>query len=234
VLTYNIWNYSGGWRERRHLLVQLLRDADADVIALQEVRHNWRDLPGWNQGRWLARQTGYVLTYRPAAVLWPVPPVVEGLAFLTRTAGRVRAYTVPRLPWSGPRRCILETQVQGVRLFNVHFPLTERARIAEARSLAQLIAVGSGPAVVLGDLNADSDQEPLILLRDSGLQDAWEAASSGASGPAWPCQRRIDYILTRGMRPTGGGCTVIGAQPGPSGCYPSDHVGLIADLEVVG
>ena len=44
VLTYNVWNFNNGpeWKQRRlYQVAQVIRDSRADLIGLQEIRHNF-------------------------------------------------------------------------------------------------------------------------------------------------------------------------------------------------
>ncbi len=100
----------------------------------------------------------------------------------------------------------------------------------------------TGPAVVVGDLNATPDR----VRMPPGFVDAWAAMGGAHSGPdaatgvqaadlrnAVPrLHERIDYVWVRGMRVRG--CGRFGADPADrtaDGLWPSDHAGVIADLE---
>lgn len=231
ILTYNIWNYSGDWRQRRHLLVDVIKDLDPDVVALQEVRHSWADLPARNQALWLADRLGYVSVYRPANIFWPLPPVSEGLAFLSKKPlSLVQWFPVPRLPWSGPRRIILHGRFEGMDLYNVHFPLTDRGRIVEARQLADIVArTATGPAIALGDFNVDIDRPPMEILLEAGFVDLWTHLPARENQPnLWPDRRRIDYILGYGAGSWSGAISAVGKRH--DGLRPSDHLGVLAEL----
>lgn len=108
------------------------------------------------------------------------------------------------------------------------------------------------PQVVTGDLNAGPASEEIRMLtgdadlgKDLALMDAWAAVGEG-DGATWNGRnpltadsyepdRRIDYILTRFPRQFEGrgvvtSCRVFGDQP-VDGVWPSDHLGVVADLE---
>ena len=42
VLDLNIWNYNEPWPARRDLIVDLISDAQPDIVALQEIRYHER------------------------------------------------------------------------------------------------------------------------------------------------------------------------------------------------
>ena len=57
LVTFNIWHNQGDWAARQPLLIEAIRAADADVIALQEVLEDAAvDLP--NQARTIAEALG--------------------------------------------------------------------------------------------------------------------------------------------------------------------------------
>lgn len=229
ILTYNIWNYSGNWARRRWALVEAMAGAGADVIGLQEVRHTWNDYPGHNQAKWLGDQMGYHWYFRPANIFVPFPPVVEGLAFLSRRPLAALDWReVPALG-RGPRRLVLHARHEGIEILNVHYPLSEPARIQQSRVVLDIVTSFEGrPAVVLGDFNADGDQAPMSILWRGGLTDLWSVlpARHGA-GKSWPARRRIDYVLSRGVDIDTWWIETVGTTPGPNGVRPSDHFGVL-------
>src|SRR3954447_5460448 len=83
VLSLNIWNYQGEWRERRERIARVIREAAPDVVALQEVRRDPRYAFAVNQAAQLARRTGLHAVYAPAMRYWRLPRVEEGLSVLT-------------------------------------------------------------------------------------------------------------------------------------------------------
>lgn len=199
-----------------------------DIIALQEVRHNWRDLPGHNQARWLAEQLGYHWIFRPAHTFWAFPPIVEGLAFLSKQPLETpHAYRVEPVPWAGPHRVFLAADAGGMSIINVHFPLTNRAREAAAHQLVAVThCLRDYSVLALGDFNADSDQRPMQILRDAGFIDLWQEGGD----QSWPQRRRIDYALGRRLEASKTIIKAVGAATEP-GQYPSDHPGILLDLD---
>src|SRR3954471_23287710 len=83
VLSLNIWNFRGNWRERRERIAWTIRAAAPDVVGLQEVRRDPRYAAGVNQATQLARLTGLHAVYVPAMRYWRLPRLEEGLAVLT-------------------------------------------------------------------------------------------------------------------------------------------------------
>jgi endonuclease/exonuclease/phosphatase family metal-dependent hydrolase len=127
-------------------------------------------------------------------------------------------------------------------------------RLAEARQSLSFIerVAGGGPAILLGDFNALADSEEIGLLRQAGFVDAYEQAGSG-EGFTWdedgnpniqlqrrtypdevpedPRNKRIDYVFVRGSGLRVTRARVVLDRP-LGGQYPSDHYGLLADIEI--
>ena len=184
VLSLNIWNYRGDWRERRERIAQVIREAVPDVVGLQEVRRDPRYAAGVNQATQLARLTGLHVVYVPAMRYWRLPRLEEGLAVLTphRVIHRI---AIP-LRWNRRdtadpnRRIALRTRIalpDGTPLecwvthLNQGAPWRERSA---ARLHAELVGRSSLlPPLLMGDLNARPDDPTLQPLHDTGLRDMW-------------------------------------------------------------
>ncbi len=190
-------------------------------------------MPGGNQATWLASQAGYSSVFRPSNYFWLLPPIAEGLAFLAPRASISMSWVdVPSFPGAGPSRIILRTEVRGLLVYNVHFPLREKARAIEARMLANLVRNNSKPAIVVGDLNTRPQEYPLEILRRAGFMDLWtRGRSRSEEDDHWPDRDRIDYALGLGFDPGRASVTRVGMDRERTGIYPSDHPGLLIDLD---
>ena len=251
VMTYNIWNYSRPWKERREQIAALISRHRPDAVALQETRHDFRFERGEGQGNQIARLTGYHPTFAVGQVYFPVLRVDEGLTVLTMQEPRhVQVRRLTQLHGErgdeNQRICLQVTIDAGgapFHVFDTHFSLSETARISNAREVSDLVAqqAGDEAAVVMGDLNAEPDTPPIRFLtaklevdgERGDFVDCWLAANPEAQGytyASWGGIRRIDYILARNIRSVRSAEIVGGAATG--GVYPSDHMGIVADLEV--
>lgn len=199
---------------RRPLLVEELRRADADVIALQEVEPPLYEL---------LTLDGYAIT--PAdhgVVLLSRLPVVEAGHHTLSAHKGVTAIVVTTA--AGP------VAVLATHLTSDHHPQGAARRVDE---LAQL-AVGLGsldcPVVLLGDFNG-------AAVEELGLTDAWTAVRDDESPtfdpPANPLaavssltgrSARLDRVLVRGVRPVA--AELLGTGPE----FVSDHYGVAATL----
>lgn len=116
------------------------------------------------------------------------------------------------------------------------------------------------PQILMGDFNATPDHDEIRFLRGlctlegrrTYYQDAFAVCHpdlAAGGGHTWSSRnshtdklhflardRRIDYIFVTPMgrdgRGTIGRCEVVLDHASPSGCYPSDHFGLLAEVQI--
>jgi endonuclease/exonuclease/phosphatase (EEP) superfamily protein YafD len=204
-------------------LAAVLRERRPDVVVLPEAGEPFR-----------ARLTAAIteLGYRSWSSVPASEPDAVGTTILAGPSlGDVRATPVPaRFPWLeltggalGPTRLLgahLASPVPG--LIDV-WP-------GELAALARWCAPGTGPAVVMGDLNATEDLRG-FRAGTAGCTDAGDAAGKGllatwpAGLPRW-LGAQLDHVLV------GGGAGVDGFDvvevPG------TDHRGVLATVHVQG
>jgi endonuclease/exonuclease/phosphatase family metal-dependent hydrolase len=241
--------------ERLAMTIDGLRALDADVIALQEASAG----PGRGDvAARIAAALGYDHVRAPAGYRWIgrlaawATGFDEGPALLTRIPilatdtidlaacgewyGRAAACAVLLAP-NGPIR-VCSTHISGNACQLDDLGKTLAARRAER------------PLVVMGDLNSTSDSPALRSLVDRlGLVDAFRAANRDAPGftvyqpvrePVRVARRRVDYVLVAsGARPPRvRSSRVVLDTPGRGGdgrpLWPSDHYGVVAEVELFG
>ncbi|HSA49939.1 MAG TPA: poly(A) polymerase [Yinghuangia sp.] len=256
VLTWNtLWDRYDSDRidtaSRRPLLLTALAEAEADVIALQEVEPALLAL--LLQADWV--RADYTLHTDPAS-----DDIDEaGLVLLSRLPVREAAVHA-----FGPHKAVVAATVRtsdgplvvaATHLTSDHAEDGPARRDAELVELAEGLAGVDGNLVLVGDFNVGDAAEagPEITL---GLRDAWTdvhgphdrtptfdpnnnplAAVSSLSGRV----SRLDRILLR----TGGAATATGVdaaeprptaavlrgnEPGPGGLFISDHYGVQVDF----
>jgi endonuclease/exonuclease/phosphatase (EEP) superfamily protein YafD len=216
VVTANV-QYSN--RDRRRFL-DWLASHPADLVVVQEVTAAWeRDLarlPAYPYRALIAREDPYgigVLSRWPLGSPQPVDYAGDGLRSIS---GQVQLAGLPL------RFIALHT----------HWPITpglERLRDRALDAAARSIVAGSGPAVVLGDLNATPYSPAYAdFLRASGMRDAADGSRWQPTWMAgfWPLALRIDHVF---VSP---GLCVEDARVGPS--IGSDHRPVAAHLRFAG
>lgn len=251
VMTFNIWNYSRTWKERREQIAALISHYRPEAVALQETRHDFRFERGQGQGEQIARLTGYHLTFAVGQVYFPVLRVDEGLTILTRQEPKhvqvLRLTQLHRERGDENQRICLQVTIDSeggpFHVFDTHFSLSATARLSNAREVSRFVTqqAGDEAAVVMGDLNAEPDTPPIRFLMGQlevegergSFVDCWLEANPGAPGytyASWGGIRRIDYILARNIRSVRS-AEIVGDESA-AGVYPSDHMGIVADLDV--
>lgn len=258
ILDLNIWNYNDPWEARRDAIVVLILDSQPDIVALQEVRHqSWRDDPRHQADQIVASLPGYHLLWHPAHY-WPAEPGSdqgrqwEGLALLSPHPFTDLAVAHLSRDMNDPRdhfqRLVLageiHTHLGPFWLFNTHFPLSGAARERVAVESVQFVAqiAGELPFAFTGDLNAEPQDWPIRFMtgqveagnQRSPLTDAWvgrHGAEPGYTYSAWEPSQRIDYLLVPPVVQVKR-MEVVGMVPGREHVSPSDHCGLLADLQL--
>jgi endonuclease/exonuclease/phosphatase family metal-dependent hydrolase len=220
-MTWNIWNGGG---DRLDAIERVLRDQDADVVALQEANDR-------SSVEALAGRLGMELVYgeanSPFAVAWLSGLPVE----------RAQNHRLPVL-----EKTLLEIEVAGLRLFATHLSAGrtkahEPGRIAETEAI---IDVARGADVLVGDFNAvhpDDDvgepppeepieyvsRRPVELVLETGFTDCYRSLQDDAGWTylSWHPWARIDFVFTRNLEPRA--CEVVAS-------LSSDHFALAADF----
>lgn len=235
------------WEARRPLLVEVLRDTRPDLIGTQELvpaqaEAIVAELPVYD---WVGRgRSGEIA--KPGdehmGVFWRrdrLRLLDAGDFWLSDTPDRPGTTSwgnlYPRLVSWG----LFERIADGRRLylFNTHLPYREEDADARLRAAGLLLARLSRlpadvPVILTGDFNEDAGGAVHRLLRPA-LEDAWEQAPHregpdatfhGFSGQG---TRRIDWVLSRGLRVRAAG-TLTTSE---AGRYPSDHFPVLVDFD---
>ncbi|MEO3851950.1 poly(A) polymerase [Streptomyces sp. B8F3] len=242
ILTWNtLWDRYDSDRietvRRRPLLLAALADADADVIALQEVEADLLTL--LMRAPWV--RAGYTLGTDPGG-----KGVADcGLLLLSRLPVREAGWHA-----LGPHKAVtaltVDTGTGPLVVATTHLSSDHSAdgpalRRAQLGRLAEGLRGVAGDLVLVGDFN-DGGDAPATAL---GLRDVWTevhgagdrtptfdpgvnplAAVSSLSGRA----SRLDRVLLRPGRLRATGAALRGDSPTPDGLYVSDHYGVQADV----
>jgi endonuclease/exonuclease/phosphatase family metal-dependent hydrolase len=220
VLTWNIWN---GGEGRNDAIQRVLREQDADVVALQEANDR-----GLVEG--LAAALDMELVYGeangPFAVAWLSRSQVE----------RAQNHRLPVL-----EKTLLEIEVAGLRLFATHLS-AGRSKADEPRRIAEteaILEVGRSADMLVGDFNAvHPDDEigdpppeeqlehvsrrPVELVLDAGFTDCYRSLhdEAGWTYLSWHPWARIDFVFGRRSAQA---CEVVETDA-------SDHFPVVADF----
>lgn len=208
VLTFNIHHAEGadGTLDVARV-AEVIKRSGADVVALQEVdrgaeRSGRRDLL-----KELADLTGMRYAFGKNidlqggdygnGLLTSRPIVSEGNRLLPTTNG-------------GEQRGVLQVviDVQGTQVLVLATHLDHRRddaqRVASAGAMLEMLkAWGDAPVMALGDFNDVPGSATHEALTTAGLIDVWRAVGEGdgATIPVTAPNRRIDWVLVRGLEP---------------------------------
>ena len=257
VATWNLWWRFGNWEERLPLVIDELRAADPDVVALQEVWHDG----GTSSAHRIAEALGHEATFGGTIEL------ADGVRFGNAVVSRwpISSQEVLRLPDGGKadeHRLVVRADIDGPRgplqVYATHLNWRmdhSDVRQAQVRALAELIARSrprTYPPVVCGDFNAEPGSVEVQMLTgqrevpvdDVLLVDVWRATHPTEDGFTWSndnpyaasqleWNRRIDYVFVGWPKAAGAGsplsCRLLGTAP-TGDVWPSDHYGLVAGL----
>ena len=224
--SYNIHKAIGLDRRRDpDRIIAILREIDADVIALQEADRRfgrretvlpraalddspWRTVP---------------LRTRPDSIGW------HGNALLVRRSiDIVHAMPVP-LPTLEPRGAIyaeLRAGGQLLRVVGMHLDLSGLRRRHQLRAILDHLATcpGAEPTVLMGDMNDWSSRGG--ALREFG--HGWEVHAPGRSFPSRRPIAQLDRIVTSRQWT----CTDRGVHHSTLAARASDHLPVWAKLEI--
>ncbi|CAM3695036.1 endonuclease/exonuclease/phosphatase family protein [Deinococcus frigens] len=217
VLNYNV---NSGYRSTPGRLAAVLKNANADVILLQESNFQppgylealTRAMPGYT-----SRSAVEVMT------LTRLPVLSSGTVDLP---GNQREVLMTRLQWRGEPLSVVNAHLGTIQVLDAlagEFAFLQVARDRRAAQIQVLTGVAartSGRVLLGGDLN--TPPRGLIYRQ---LQQAFgpDAYAQAGRGPGWTfpgLHVRIDHQMARGLRPTR--ATVLSAQE-------SDHLPLVVD-----
>lgn len=197
VLSYNI-HHGAGMDSVLDLgrIADLIRAADADLVAVQEVDSMVDRTERVDQAAVLGRLTGLQPHFGP---FMPYQGGAYGMAVLTALPV-VDARNL-RLPDGDEPRSALAVTVMlprtgiQLRFVGIHFYRTDAERLAQARSLEAQLASDSLPTILAGDFNSRPGSE---VMRH--LATGWTEVEKGEDSftfPSYAPDHEIDFVLFR-------------------------------------
>jgi endonuclease/exonuclease/phosphatase family metal-dependent hydrolase len=196
VMTYNIHHGAGmdGVLDLERIAA-VIRRAEPDLVALQEVDRGTARSGGADQAAELARMTGMQHVYGAAM---PYDGGEYGLAILSRP--NVLESTVHRLPHSEGHepRIALEATVpfdsEVLSFVCVHYQHdSAEDRRQQAMAVASIEREPSDLVIIAGDFNARLDEPPVMIT-----SVFMESATGDDPIPTWPADtptEAIDHVL---------------------------------------
>lgn len=224
--SYNIHKAVGtDGRRDADRIITVLREIDADIIALQEVdrrigqRASVLDRAALDDTPWKPVN----VARRPRSLGW------HGNALLVRRRFRVLDTHPLDLPTLEPRgAACADVEVDGVRIriAGMHLDLSGLRRRDQIKAVLRHIAqcTPSCPAVLLGDFNQWGNQTGAM----KEFADGWHVLDTGRSFPSRRPIARLDRIVTSAEW----GCLEQHVHHSAMAAQASDHLPIVAELEL--
>ena len=242
VATLNILNLADRWHERLALILADMAALQPDLLGLQEVVYVMQQdrlIGAAGEGRygavrgWAGRpEYGNSLLVREPLEATEVDRLELGLnraahrALIRLTGGATVLMVVTHLHHLGP---------------------DEAARDEQTRSLLEWLdgAPAADARIVVGDFNADPAEPTVQRMLAAGYRSAYAESNGAEPAVTWPSGLQapamdtdglpecLDYIWVTGLVRVGS-CRLVFDRPDPEDptLYPSDHLGLSAQLEI--
>lgn len=242
IMTLNINGLGtkhGAWDRRREVIVDAIRGAEPDIVALQAVRDEPGLEGGDNQAMQLARllpQYRHVI-FRPGTCY--KNGAADGSAVLSRLPiDAVESHELSHLPntedpWD---RIVLHAcfkrEDELWHLFNAHFSWVSQQATDNVNEALAYVNSFSGPRVLVGDLNNTPDSTPTRRFRREGWLDAWSLLRGDDPGFTFESDRpsiRIDYVwIDASLKDRLLSVEQVARETTPDHVRASDHWGLLA------
>jgi endonuclease/exonuclease/phosphatase family metal-dependent hydrolase len=242
VATVNLRCLLEEWDQRVPLIAQELAALNPDVIALQEVcrEEGGADaLPDLIAKLEAATGETYDFSRTETHLAWDV--YQEGIALLTRhTFDETQTLDLPTGVF--PRKAVVgrithQSVPVLVAVTHLSFGDQEGVRVSQLGALRDHMAplrVSGESLLIAGDLNEGPTGDALVATTGAGYQDAWAVVHPGSDGATYPAsgpRSRIDYVLFSPPDDSQRARQVQRfLQESSDGRYPSDHLGVWADL----
>lgn len=247
VATLNLFNRMGQWGHRAPLVIGQLEELSPDVLGLQEV-----DLM-LDQGMWISRQINGRMGEQPHYR-------IKHAANPGQRASFHGIATLARLPFEDHEILDLMTFERVAQrmtflcgdkpfvFINTHLhhpPESQQERIEQINTMfAWLDRDARGlPTVILGDFNAYADPpEPAVTLMKSRFRSAYETKHGREPEWTWTTpvntyddspHGTLDYVfVSPEFTVRDAGLAFHKPDRLDPNMYPSDHIGLFADLSL--
>ena len=249
-------------KERLEMAIRELKTLDPDIIAVQEASDSRRhgNVPE-RLARELGFHIVFAPATDHVFGIWPLDTVVvgimgfkEGSAILSRfpiVASKV--HELPRCQsWIEPRILLqaeLSTTLGPLQVFSTHIARGDECQMERVGQIVR-DGLGAGPSLLMGDFNTPETSKVLTTLRnEAGFVDAFRVANPDEKGPTvWQrieveqstVSRRVDFIFLlhgrESMASVRSSRIVLdrpGRLPDGTALWPSDHYGVLAELEIL-
>ncbi|MBN2829456.1 MAG: endonuclease/exonuclease/phosphatase family protein [Candidatus Cloacimonetes bacterium] len=261
IITWNLANYDDHphWDVRLKLLASEIVKHKPDVIALQEVRFN-KKAPstvstGWNTAEQLLAEL-YKLKYDRDAYL-----AVEPAMFYTKTGSVFLDFFLTdgldRHFWEGlaviSKEPIIESnnlilnsnppesdknirnaqiiRIGRFRLVNTHLSYNQDEAFENIKTVLECLKrYRIEDCVICGDFNVTPDNPVIKLMEKHNFVSVGEIISTHPSSN--PLKKLDYFFVPQDIFDRVISCSIIGTEANEAGIYPSDHLGLLLEIDI--
>ena len=242
IATFNILNLADRWPERQGLIYADMAALQPDILGLQEVvyvMHQDRLIGAAGEGTYRAHRAWARRPEYGNGLLVREPLGLTDWERLTLSQGRSAGRGVVALP-GGARVLVVVTHFH-------HVVDAEAERDAQATVLLDWLdtAPASDAVVAVGDFNAEPVEAAYARISGAGFRSAYAEANGAEPAVTWPSGLQapamdtdgdpgcLDYIWVRGaVRVVSARLAWDRPHPEDPTLYPSDHLGVSAQLEI--
>lgn len=199
VMTFNI--YHGATMNGNYdldLIAQIIKAADPDLVALQEVDYHTSRSGGTDLATELGQRTGLLPFFAPAM---EYDGGYYGVGILSRTpVVSFENKPLPHLPGNEPRTAAWVTTVLAggdtISFVSTHldYKLEHTERLQQVKKLNTLLLNSEYPLILAGDLNSTPESAPIDQLEQYWLP-AYDQSDPQPTFPSTIPDRKIDYIM---------------------------------------
>ena len=187
LMSYNIRNAKGMDNKTDYdRTAAVIKNANADIIALQELDSVTKRNGGEDVLKILAGKTGLFYVYG-AAIEYQGGKYGVGILSGVKP---LKYYTVP-LPGKEEKRVLLVAVYKKYVIFCTHWSLTDADRLTSAGMINKEAEKFRKPVYLLGDLNAEPNSNAIVVLKQKWVLLSGEDHTFPAPKPL----KCIDYIF---------------------------------------
>jgi len=254
ILTWNLANYDDHphWNVRLKLIVDEIMRHQPDVLALQEIRYN-ADHPSTidshlNMAEQILLELQMQNLYMNARII--TQPAMyygkthwEGISMITSLetieTGNIFHTLIGASSDQNKRitqYAVMANQEMVFAIFNTHFAYEELGmKLNVGETIDYMNRFAGYPLLLVGDMNARPDNENIHKFALEGYIDVWDKLYPDKKGNTYKSfnpTKRIDFcwvndLLLDKLK----AIEIIGKNPDESEIYPSDHLGLLIEIE---
>ncbi len=199
IMTFNI--YHGATMNGNYdldIIAQIIRAADPDLVALQEVDYHTNRSGGIDLVTELGQRTGLLPFFAPAM---EYSSGYYGVGILSRTpVVSFKNHPLPHLPGNEPRTAAMVVTVLAtgdtIAFISTHLDYKQEPmeRLQQVEILNNLLPNSKYPLLLAGDLNSTPESAPINQLEQYWLA-AYDKSNPRPTFPSNIPDRKIDYIM---------------------------------------